>query len=123
MKQKIDICEQTLIPKILTKYIKIVLFALLYTIITVTMQSTYDYYSHIGIALIVLGILGAIYTLFVLFHEKIWRLFYKKVDIDFVKSCIVKTRSMNYFEVIYIPYIEYTYTYRNNKYKSSNAYL
>ena len=122
MKEEIDICEQTLFSKLIKKFIKIVLFATLYIITTIIMQKLFNYNNSIGIALIILGILGFIYTLFILFHKKLWSLFYTKIDINITGYCIGKTRSMNYGEIIYFPYIEYLYTCHQKEYKSSNVY-
>ena len=122
MKEEIDICEQTLFSKLIKKFIKIVLFATLYIITTIIMQKLFNYNNSIGIALIILGILGFIYTLFILFHKKLWSLLYTKIDINITGYCIGKTRSMNYGEIIYFPYIEYLYTCHQKEYKSSNVY-
>jgi hypothetical protein len=49
-------------------------------------------------------------------------LFYDKTDIDITKQCIGKTRSMNYGEMIYIPYIDYGYVYHQKEYETSSVY-
>jgi len=122
MEQKIDICEKTLFSKLIKKFIKIILFATLYIITTMIIQKLFNYDNSIGVALIILGIFGFIYTISILLHKKLWNLFYTKVDINITEYCIGKTRSMNYGEIIYFPYIEYLYTYHKKEYKSSSVY-
>jgi hypothetical protein len=101
---------------------KIILFAVLYTTTTILIQKLFNYNSSIGIALIIFGIFGYIYTLFILLHKKIWRFFYFNVTVDFSKYCIGKARSINYGEIIYFPYIKYKYEYKSRIYKSSSLY-
>lgn len=122
MQEKIDICEKTLFSNLLKKFIKIILFSVLYMIVIIFIQKIFNYHNSIGISLIILGIFGCIYTLFILLHKKIWRLFYTKVHVDFSEYCIGKTRSINYGEIIYFPYIEYKYEYDSREYRSSRVY-
>jgi hypothetical protein len=85
------------------------------------MQNYFHYENSVGIALITLGILGYIYTLYLLVHEKLHKKLYSKVDIDVIEYCIAKSRSMNYGEMIYFPYIKYRYTFHRKKYVSTSV--
>jgi len=119
--QNVDICEKTLIPKLLKKFIKIALFASIYLIATMFIQNYFHYENSVGIALITLGILGYVYTLSLLVHEKLYKKLYDKVNIDVIEYCIAKSRSMSYGEIIYFPYIKYRYTFRQKRYASTSV--
>jgi hypothetical protein len=71
MKKEIKICEQTIFLKLIKKFMKIILFAILYTITTMIAVNRFGSYNSTAVALMILGVFGFVYSAFQLLHEKL----------------------------------------------------
>jgi len=122
MNSKVKICDKTLGLLLLNKFIIIFLFALIYSVSLYFVSLFLDGGNLLLSAIIILGFLGIIYNGLKLYIVNNFKKFTNEIPIKIIKSCIGKSRSLDYGNYVYFPVIEYEYTLKDKKVVSDIVY-
>lgn len=118
---KYIICNNGISFLMIRRILQPFIIGIIFLSLDLILISKFNQYSNLGISLIVLSFIGIVYTLFYL---KLKQYCFNEIVIKKIKKvCIIQTKSIDYGDLIFYPFIEYDYTYQNKHYSSKQICL